>query len=168
MKTTALKQWAMACVTVVAFTINASAWKIISREASNGGLFGYKDVSWKMVLYPCDNGEVKCRGAEVKCCDPGWHHCPKSTVGMAVDPLPGESPDATDLSKSDDLMAYALSKIGTGTLRGTHLITVSVVAPDGSSTFRRYLVKWKAGKEDGDDSLIEVFRDDVKTFTPTE
>lgn len=52
-------------------------------------------------------------------------------------------------------------------MNGSHTITVSVVAPDGTQSFRSYLVTWNSEETEAYSSLIEVFRDDLENVTPT-
>ena len=103
---------------VVALFLSLSAtvsakYPVLSREAHNGGFFGYKDVvSTPTIFLVIVNGNESFRTGYAVCCDnPGWETCPKlgQEYVPAVDP-PADW-DAVQIDKTDYLVAYALDQI---------------------------------------------------------
>ncbi|MFN9583080.1 MAG: hypothetical protein ACK566_10525 [Bacteroidota bacterium] len=112
-------------------------WPIVSRHTSKGGFFGYDEVDWHIVNVEGVNDGIYFKGAVVKCSNPGFHRCPKSTVGHIV----GTDLDPIDEQKAEDLINYALQKIEDGVFTGSHSITVYNV---NSNQTRIYYVDWSA------------------------
>lgn len=137
---------------VMLFCHSASAWQIISRQATNGGLFGYYSVKWAIVSHTDEAGRT-IKGADLTCKDPGFERCPRKEVLPAP---PDEPVDMVDVMKGDELMDYAFSKIESGDLTGSHTITVYNV---DDNTYRIYKVEWTSTDSTASTSSIIVTRD---------
>ncbi len=150
-----IKAILMAIILFASLQAEATKIKVISREAINGGFFGYDYVHAEMTTYTTEHeGKTYTHlGYEVTCAKPGFTLCPK--LGAEYRPAqPTDNWDNTQILKADELMTYALQKIAQGDVSGTHAITVHVA---GESVKRVYEVVWNsnAGK-------IEITREDFK------
>lgn len=138
------------------FSLYAEATKIkvVTREAINGGLFGYDYVTSNLVTYTTEyqGKEITHVGYEVTCAKPGWTSCPKLGAEYRPSTLQ-DNWDQTQVNKADELMNYALQKMAYGVQSGTYNLQVQV---QGELLRRIYEVVWDArtGK-------VEIFREDV-------
>ena len=130
----------------------AVKYKVISREATHGGLFGYDYVNSDPVTYYTEtNGtQVAHIGYEVTCRQPGTTSCPK--LGHYYRPAnPTDGWDQTQINKADELMQYAIDQIDQGYTTGSFSINVQV---QGEPTLRVYEVTW-----DSSIGKIEITRE---------
>ena len=136
------------------FHAEATKIKVVSREAINGGLFGYDYVTSNLVTYTTEyqGKEIPHLGYEVTCLKPGWTACPKLGAEYRPSNLQ-DNWDQTQVNKADELMNYALQKISDGVQTGTYSIQVHV---QGELLKRIYEVVWDARC-----AKVEIFREDV-------
>ena len=126
------------------FNAGINAWPIVSRTATNPGLFGYSNTRTEAIKYEHTYSQggveytVYNMGYVITCSDPGFSRCPKS-VSLYRDPITDDGWDQVQMNQADDLMDFAFEQITNGNASGTHSVNIQV---NGETFVRRYTVTW--------------------------